>query len=171
MNDIVDLPIISQADAMSLFKAASTDLRKRRPLAVLEQLGPILEGGVVEEGELDINPLLWGLLGDAFFLLGKVNEGVHSYRRSIELDPLSSSVTLLAYQVAKHTLVCEAAFALTCLERQEKAIAASPRRFRLLAFIVAPFLEWNFWWFQFVQLPLARRRLKQMAATRLADGP
>lgn len=165
MHNIGNPPILSLADAKALLRAASTDLRARRPLAVIERLDPILKSGFVEEGEHNFESIFWGLLGDAFFRLGKVNEGVHAYRRSIELDPSSGPVTLLVYEVARHKLVSEAAFALACLERQEKVIAASPRRFRLIAFLVAPFLEWNYGWFQFIQLPLARRRLKRMAAS------
>jgi tetratricopeptide (TPR) repeat protein len=141
--------------AYDLFRAGEF----RAALALLE---PVLGSEQAPVGHPYVAGILCGLAGDCYFKLGEPEKGFRAYRRAIDLDPGAGCLALFAYQVAKHRRGQDAEFALRCLAKSREADRQAFRRhpIHFLSFALRP----SAILFQLVQLPIARWRLRRLAA-------
>jgi hypothetical protein len=145
-----------------LLVAAYRQFRAGMPQAALDLLQPVLEHDESANRPSVVAGVLWGLAGDCFFRLDKPDEGFRAYRRAIELDGNCGCLALFACQVARHRRAEYAAEALRCLRASRaadwRALRQHPVHF--LWHSLGP----EALYFRFVRVPLARWRLRRLAA-------
>jgi tetratricopeptide (TPR) repeat protein len=116
------------------------------------------DGLADETGEVASH--LWGLAGDAYFKLGRTDDGFRAYRRAIELFPAAGCLAFYAIQVANHRRAEDAAFALECLDADARGNRKALREHTLHYLLHS--LKPDMLWFSLVWKPLARWRLKRL---------
>ena len=146
----------------SLLVAAYRQFRAGAPRAALDQLEPVLEHDELANRPSFMAGVLWGLTGDCYFRLDKPDEGFRAYRRAIELDGATGCLALFACEVARHRRAEDAEEALRCLRAARAADwrALTRHPFHFLWHSLGP----DALYFRFVRVPLARWRLRRLAA-------
>ncbi len=145
-----------------LLSAAYRKFRAGEPAAALDLLEPVLEYDEMANRASAMAGLLWGLAGDCYFRIDEADKGFHAYQRAIKLDGDAGCRALFACQVASHRRAEHAEEALRCLR------AARASDWRALRRHPAHFLKHSLrleaLYFRFVRVPLARWRLRRLAA-------
>ena len=145
-----------------LLAAAYREFRTGKPQAALDLLEPVLEHDEVVNRPSVMAGVLWGLAGDCYFRLDQPEKGFRAYRRSIELDGSAGCLALFACQVARHRRAEDAEEALQCLRAARacdwRALRQHPVHFLWHS------IGLDALYFRFIKVPLARRRLRRLAA-------
>jgi tetratricopeptide (TPR) repeat protein len=145
-----------------LLVAAYRQFRAGAPRAALDLLEPVLGHDELANRPSAMAGVLWGLAGDCYFRLDQPDEGFRAYRRAIELDGTTGCLALYACQVARHRRAENAEEALQCLRAARALDWQALRRYPVHFLWHSLGLEALY--FRFVRVPLARWRLRNLAA-------
>lgn len=138
------------------------------PRAALYLLEPVLVADETARSPAVVTSLLWGLAGDCYFKLDEAEAGFAAYRVSISLDPKAGCLVLYARQVARHCRSEEAEFALRCADTARRTDKEALRRYPV--HFLRHALKPDALYFRLVVMPLTRRRLRLLAASRRPSG-
>ena len=145
-----------------LLVAAYRQFRAGHPRAALDRLEPVIAGDELANRSSVMAGVLWGLAGDCYFLLEQPDLGFRAYLRAIALDGATGCLALFACQVAWHRRAEYAERAMECLRAARASDAIAIRRHPIHFLWYSCGFEMLY--FRFVRVPLARRRLRRLAA-------
>jgi tetratricopeptide (TPR) repeat protein len=145
-----------------LLVAAYRRFRAGDPRAALDLLEPVIGSDELANRSSVMAGVLWGLAGDCYFRLGQPDSGFRAYLRAIALDGTTGCLALFACQVAWHRRAEYAEQALECLRAARTADGQALRRHP--AHFLWHSCGMDAIYFRFVQVPLARWRLRRLAA-------
>ena len=146
---------------MPLLRAAYVDFRAGHPQAALDRIEPVLLADAVAQLPSLVSSLLWALAGDAYFKLGRYENGFIVYRKALELDPTCGCLALFAREVANHQRFEDAEFALKCLDVERVANRTAWKNH--FWHVLWHSLDFDAIWFRLAILPRTRRRLRRLA--------
>jgi hypothetical protein len=120
------------------------------------QSAPQLEGPPLRQA------VLWGLLGDAYFALGKVELGLAAYHRSLDVIPWSPCAATYAKNVAKFGLASEASRALAALDAEDVAYRKQSFLLRFWRSVYAIMYVPKSWFHSVFIMPGIKRNLREL---------